>query len=424
MRFCVIGGSSGGKAFAAYISSKGYQVSLYNRSFSRISDIKRKGGIQAIGALEGFFPVDIATHNLKLALKDSDIIMIVTPASAHRELAKKIAPFLTFDQTIILNPGRTFGSVEFKRILEKKEKDHVLVGETQTLLFTSRELSENKVNIIKIKDSITFSAFPESDTNYIHDKLKDIFPQLTPLDNYLEVTLNNIGMIIHPAITLLNTGMIDLGKKFKFYKEGATSKVCKIIEKIESELNDIFRELGLKQFRFHKWAKKCYNVDATSVYETIQKIDAYRDINAPDQLITRYFTEDVPTGLVPTSSLGSFLNIETPMIDSLILISSILCGNDFKTTGRTIVKLKLFEYLIEHLRRKRILGKEKEGYYLVKKIISNSSKFKACCHCEGINHHENLSCWVCNLEDFRPVDTMDLLKSKKNKIDVLVKTKT
>ncbi|MCP4761625.1 MAG: NAD(P)-binding domain-containing protein, partial [archaeon] len=158
MKFCVIGAGSGGRAFAAYISSKGHPVSLYNRSYTRISSIKQKGCIEARGALEGFFNLEIITQNLQIAVKDVDVIMVVTPAFAHKDLAEKLAPFLSDNQIIVLNPGRSFGSVEFKRIIKKKRKDlSVIVGETQTLLFTARELPENGVSIIKIKNSVNFS---------------------------------------------------------------------------------------------------------------------------------------------------------------------------------------------------------------------------------------------------------------------------
>jgi opine dehydrogenase len=46
--------------------------------------------------------------------------LIVTPAFAHKTIAKQIAPFLKEDQIILLNPGRTFGAVEFRRMIEKK----------------------------------------------------------------------------------------------------------------------------------------------------------------------------------------------------------------------------------------------------------------------------------------------------------------
>ena len=350
MRFCVVGAGSGGRAFAAYISSKGYSVSLYNRSFSRISDIIEKGGINASGEITGFYPLDLITQDLKLAVKKAKIIMVVTPASAHKQIAHQIASYLTEGQIIILNPGRTFGSIEFLKNIEKhRGKIPIFVGETQTLLFTSRQLHRNGVNILKIKDSVEFSCFPDKYTDLIYEVLKDIFPQIEPIDDYFEVTLNNIGMLLHPTISLFNAGLIDFGKKFKFYKEGTTPRVCLVLEKIEMEINNIFEKLGLKQLRYHKWAKHSYGVKAESIYKAIQKVEAYQDIYAPKQLITRYFTEDVPTGLVPISSLGQFLGIPTPTIDSVIHLASILCGIDFMKEGRTVDKLQIENFLKEKL---------------------------------------------------------------------------
>lgn len=359
MRFCVIGAGSGGRAFAAYLLSKGYPVSLYNRSFSRISEIQQKGGIEATGEIQGFFQIDIVTQDLKLAVKDADIILVVTPALAHESIAKKLAPFLIDGQIIILNPGRTFGSVEFLKIIEEmRGKMAIFMGETQTLLFTSRELSENRIKIIKIKNSVKFTTFPDKYTELIHEILKDIFPQLVPIDDYLEVTLNNIGMLLHPAISLFNAGPIDFGKDFKFYTEGATHQLCQVLEEIEIELNEIFRRLGLRQLRYEKWARECYGVNARSIYEAIQKVEAYRNISSPRELIMRYFTEDVPTGLVPIASLGNFLEINTPTINSIIHLSSILCGIDFMKEGRTIEKLQIGNYIRERLHNLHLLSKE------------------------------------------------------------------
>ncbi|MFX1492817.1 MAG: NAD/NADP octopine/nopaline dehydrogenase family protein [Promethearchaeota archaeon] len=354
MKFCVIGAGNGGRAFASYLSSKGHSVNLYNRSYSRISDIKKRQGIKSKGELKGFFPINLITQDLKLAVKDVDVILVVIPASAHRSIAKKITPYLSQDQIILLNPGRTFGAVEFRKIIEEERDPFpIFIAETQTLLFTSRQLKKNEVKILKIKDSVDFSAFPEKDNFFIYDTLIDVFPQLNPVDDYLEVTLNNIGMLIHPALSLMNAGAIDGGMEFKFYKEGATSRTCEVLERIQLELYDIFRNLGLKQPRFCKWAHKSYGINEKSIYKSIQNINAYNNIKAPKNLMVRYFIEDVPTGLVPTASLGDYLQVDTPIIDSIINLASILCGIDFKEEGRTIEKLDLKDFLNGRIKIKR-----------------------------------------------------------------------
>jgi opine dehydrogenase len=367
MKFCIIGAGNGGRAFAAYLSSKGHPVNLYNRSLTRIIDIQKKSGIKASGEIKGFFPINLVTQDLDLAVRDVDVILIVVPASAHKDIAKKIVNCLSRDQIILLNPGRTFGAVEFRRTIEKEGiKFPIFIAETQTLLFTSRQLKKNSVRILKIKKSVDLAAFPDKNTFFIYDTLKDVFPQLNPTDDYLEMTLNNIGMLLHPTLSVLNAGAMDSGKEFKFYTEGATSRTCEILESLQYEISKIFAILGLKQFNFCNWANKSYGIKKKSIYDTVQNITAYRKINAPKQLITRYFTEDVPTGLVPISSLAKFLGVKTPILDSIINLSSILCGIKFRTEGRTIVELDLEEYI-----KKRIANEEVIDLGIKQKIAIN-----------------------------------------------------
>ncbi len=354
MKFCVIGAGNGGRAFASYLSAKGYPVNLYNRSLTRIIDICKKGGIKASGELNGFFPLNLVTQNLESAVKDVDVILIVVPASAHKEIAKEIAPYITQDQILLLNPGRTFGAVEFRRIIEKNGISFsTFIAETQTLLFTSRQQKKNRVEILKVKESVDFAAFPEKHTLFIHDTLKEVFPQLNPVDDYLQMTLNNIGMLLHPTLSLLNSSAMDSGRTFKFYTEGVTARTCEVLESIQVELNNIYEILGLIQMRFCDWANKVYGIKKKHIYDTIKSIKAYETILAPKNLVTRYFTEDVPTGLVPISSLASFLGINTPIIDSVISLSSILCGVNFRNEGRTIKGLRLEQFI-----RKRIAVNE------------------------------------------------------------------
>jgi opine dehydrogenase len=332
-------------------------VNLYNRSLSRIAAIKKKGKVKSKGEIKGSFPLNIITQRFERAVKNADVILVVTPASAHKDIAQKIAPILTKDQIIILNPGRTFGAIEFyQTVKEEIGCFPVFIAETQTLLFTSRQLKKNGVEILKIKDSVQFSAYPDKDTFFIYDTLHEIFPQLVPAEDYLEMTLNNIGMLLHPTLSVLNSGMMDTGKEFKFYSEGATKRTCEVLERLQMEINQIMHVLGLKQFNFCKWAKKSYGVSGKGIYDSIQDILAYKDILAPKELITRYFTEDVPTGLVPISSLAEFLGIKTPIIDSIINISSILCGMDFMRLGRTVNALKLKDYIERRITTEELIN--------------------------------------------------------------------
>ena len=61
------------------------------------------------------------------------------------------------------------------------------------------------------------------------------------------------------------------------------------------------------------------------------------------------------------ASLGEFLDISTPIIDSIINLSSILCGIDFKKEGRNIMDLKLANYITKQMKGEEVFEIEKSS---------------------------------------------------------------
>src|SRR5690606_2061634 len=97
--------------------------------------VTQRGGIDLHGAVTGFGTVESAGSDVREAITGADVIMVVTPSSAHRFMAEACAPHLRDGQIVILNPGRTFGAFEFKRVLTKCGcTADVIVGETQTFI--------------------------------------------------------------------------------------------------------------------------------------------------------------------------------------------------------------------------------------------------------------------------------------------------
>ncbi|MBV8936702.1 MAG: NAD/NADP octopine/nopaline dehydrogenase family protein [Alphaproteobacteria bacterium] len=59
------------------------------------------------------------------------------------------------------------------------------------------------------------------------------------------------------------------------------------------------------------------------------------------QIYHKFITEDVPTGLIPMSALGSAAGVRTPAIDALVELGKIMTGDDFAATARTLDRLGL-----------------------------------------------------------------------------------
>ena len=113
----VLGAGNGGLAMAGHLSLMGFEVRLFNRSEERLWGVKSTGEIDVVGEIEGHGNISVATTSMEEAIEGVELIMIVVPATAHKWMAKNIAPYLKDGQIIVLHPGRTFGALEFKQVL-------------------------------------------------------------------------------------------------------------------------------------------------------------------------------------------------------------------------------------------------------------------------------------------------------------------
>ncbi len=337
---------------AGHLAILGYPVNIFSRNKERIEMIKSRGTIQVRGVVRGFGKFQKATNVIEEAVENTDIIMVVVPAIGHRFLAEQCAPYLRDGQIVILNPGRTFGAIEFRQVLrEKKVTADVTVAEAQTFIYVSRHEEFAKARIFEIKNSVPLAAIPAHKTPEVLNVIRKVFPQFVAGTNAVETSLDNIGAIFHPAITIFNAARIeDEHTDFQYYIEGTTPSVARALEKLDAERVSLGEALGVHLHTARQWLYLAYDSPGRTLYEAIQATPGYRGVKAPPTLVHRYILEDVPMSLVPMSSLGDLLNVPTPTIDSLVNLACVLLGTDFWAEGRTVAKLGLSGMNVEQIR--------------------------------------------------------------------------
>jgi opine dehydrogenase len=342
----VVAAGNGGAAIAAWLSLKGCKIKIYDKFESQLAEIKKTGGILLRGHyLSGFAPITKATTNIEEALEDSELIMVVTPAFAHAEIARLCAPYLIHDQIVVLNPGRTGGAIEFnKTVKEINPEASFTVAEAQSLIFACRITGPAEVTIYEMKRKMAVAAMPASETQRVVSKLNPYFPQFTAAKNVLETSLANIGAIFHPAPTILNIARIEAKKAFEYYREGISPCVAEVLEELDKERLELAKRIGINIPDAKSWLQDVYGIPiapSESLYEAIQKQKAYRGILAPKDPFARYITEDVPMSLVPLSELSKAFDVKTPVMDSIICIANALHKCDYRSIGRNLKTLGL-----------------------------------------------------------------------------------
>lgn len=342
LKFAVLGAGHGGQAMAGHLALMGYEVNLYNKTPQRIEEIKRQGGIHVSGIYSGFGKLHLVTSDLGHAVDGVDIVMIVSPATAHAYFADALRPFLVDEQIVVLNPGRTGGALEFARILREGNHNKVIIAETQTFLYASRVIGPAQARIMGLKKVVPVAAFPSTGSQLVYQKLHRVFPQFTPAKNILKTSLENIGAIFHPVPTLLNVGRIESTKgNFSYYHEGISPSVAHLIQKIDDERMMVASALGVEVLSARDWVHKVYDASGETLYEALQNNRHYEGISAPSTVDHRYIFEDVPMSLVPIASLARIVNVPTPAIDTVVNMACFLHEKDYWATGRTVESLGL-----------------------------------------------------------------------------------
>lgn len=350
--FCVLGAGHGGMAMAAHLAITGCKVNLFNRTDERLEPVRQRGGIEATGEVDGFATLNLVSSDPAEAMDNVDVLMVVVPATGHRPLAEVMAPHIKDGQIIVLNPGRTGGALEVAQVLRDRNPSvRPFIAEAQTLLYAARVTNPAQVHIFSIKTSVPLAALPAWQTVDILPVIRKALPQFVPGDNVLTTSLDNIGAVFHPAITILNAGRIeDTHGDFEYYVEGVTPAVAAVLEKIDAERVAVARALGIRAHTAREWLYLAYEAAGKTLIDAMRANPGYRGIKAPGTVMHRYIAEDVPSSLVPIASIGEMLGVETPMIRSMINMASAMHGVDFWAEGRTVERLGIRGMTVRDIR--------------------------------------------------------------------------
>src|SRR5207247_8331762 len=159
--------------------------------------------------------------------------------------------------------------------------------------------------------------------------------------NTLYTGFTNANAMLHVANCVANAARIESGDHYKFYAEGVTPAVARLYQAINGERVAVAAALGASVPTLEDWFDRVYGVREASLAETCQRLTynsdgPYQATGTPRALDHKFITEDVPTGLVPMSALGTVAGVRTPAIDALIEVVRSMTGKDFAAEARTL----------------------------------------------------------------------------------------
>lgn len=357
-RIAVLGGGNIAHAVAAELSLTDHSVNLFelDRFKAGIEPTIKRGGIETTGILKGFAKLNIVTTDIKKAVKDVDIILICVPAYGVRTFSRLCIPNLEDGQTVIFF-GKGGHTITFVKTMKELgiENKNITLGETHSAPYTARMKGPAQIEIMFRLD-ILAAALPARNTERLVAMLRKIFPlhYFAPAQNVLATLLCDFNAQMHPPWVLFNVAR--LGPRGEFFltdecvsgQESPFSKM--LVEAIERERLTIMQALGLKPIRISEISELAGRKHMSNK-ESNEDTYAWKARVKAKGLEKRYLAEDIPYGLVTISSLGDMIGVQTPAINSIITLASIIHRTNYWRIGRTVEELGISGLSVEELQK-------------------------------------------------------------------------
>ena len=379
MPIAILGGGAVGKTMAADCALAGKEVRIWDSpAFAKRNFVNiEKTGITLAGAQFSFFgfkrtgtaKVALATDDMAKAVKGAGIIIIAAVAVAHEAVFTELVPLLEDGQVIHIIPDNTGCFVMRKIMRQLNCTKKVVVGGWYTAPYGIRVVQRGGVvtNECKVEDRITTirgCALPDTDTDafmasafYIpaFDAIIDAEGEVTISkkgeefhhgfvrgNTILDIILSNVNPVIHVPGAVLGAAVMQnfdtvLGLDKKIYSLYGFA-LCPAIAEVQAQFWEEEKklaaamEVGLCTVNYEDFFSRTtmYGKEYMGPDFAVPFTERYENFygDGPFDLENRYITEDVPVGCYVMSQLAKKYNVETPIIDAMILLASTMLKRD------------------------------------------------------------------------------------------------
>lgn len=330
----VIGGGSTGHAATAYLTGKGFSVTICDteKFDTELKEIEENKGILLRGrAGRGIYMPACVTHDFKKAVESAQLVMVCVPAARHEEVANAIAPYLQPGSSVLILPGN-LGSFIFQKVFkEKGVPEDVILAEMEGNLCPCRLASPAEVTVGLPIRTKRVAALPGNKTEEFIKRNEGVL-DFKANKHVLEGALLSDNYVLHIGTTLLASSTIEqMGEKFVLFQHGLTPYAVSCVEAIRQERIKLLAKFGLEE-----------RDSATEFFEELidwknhPEYSVFRTLDGPDSLHHRYIEEDAASCAAMALSCAKRLGVDMPVLQSVVTLACAVNGKEYLKNGRTL----------------------------------------------------------------------------------------
>ncbi len=340
IKITVLGCGNVGVAIAADLSIGGHDVSLIKTSHSKESvfyKIRQNNNRVLLKENCSYRTAVIneVSHDISKVTK-ADVVIVTIQSTYHENLIERISKFLNGSQIVICICSY-MSSFYFKKHCSSMP----VIVETAGPYLEGR-IEEDDVPgevVFRVGCRLTrspLSIFQKEIAGECMDRIRQLYKGFSNEYSVLESALLNPNMVLHTVGSIMSIPRIEYSKgNFCMYREAyarGNDATFKVMLDLDKEKRKVLERLGCNPIDIFV-AGGFLGDPIKSFYEYSESKD--RAIS-PTSVRSRYITEDVSQGLILLESIAKRIGVDVPITTSLINISSVALGEDFRENGRTI----------------------------------------------------------------------------------------
>ena len=342
-----------GAVCAADLTLSGHQVrfAVFPEQKDQLPAIRAAGGFAVEGDAKhlvsrkaGFAKLDRICDTTAEALADAEAVLIEVDIQQLENRFTALIPEFARGAVVHVQSHGYWPSARLTPLLREAGREDVLVTEAPAPTHAAR-IEGTTVTPKGLRSGIQVATVPASRTQEALAALKPLFPHVTAASSVLQTGLENLNLIVHPAMVLPSIGAAERakieGRKFGFYQEGVVPAVGVLGDALDRERKRVCEAYGVEHTPMPKAIDQYYRFKGDTFYEAMQN-PVYKSFPPFQPDIWRtWAADDLPYAIVPCVQLAEQAGIAVPLHRAFAEIFGALLGVDPWTRGPSLKDMDL-----------------------------------------------------------------------------------
>ncbi len=343
LKVCICGGGALGHVISGVLASKGVSVNLLTsqpEKWNKEIIVFLPNGDKKLSKLN-----NISSHP-ETVVKDVDYVILCLPGFMISSTLTKIKPYLT-NQTKV---GSVVSSNGFFWMAKSILPKFISYFGFQRVPYIARVIKYGESSELKgYKDLLKVSISENINKDDLLKDLRCFFD--TPvelLDSIWPAAFTNSNPLLHTA------RLYNLFKDYKpdmifkepplFYEDWDLES-SELLLKLDDEFNEVVGYLPVKNSKIISLKNHYESANAEELTNKLRSISAFKGIRLQMKKVkggyipdweNRYFTEDIPFGLLIIKDFAEYFAVKTPSIDKILYWAQKQMGKEYIVNNKLI----------------------------------------------------------------------------------------